>query len=135
MVGAVVLAFGKGLVPVGLIGFGAWIVVLLLLLWSATVYPKLAWKRARYRVSTNGIQIRRGVWWRHVIDVPRARIQHTDVNQGPLLRRYGIATLTIHTAGTEFASVELPGLPRDDALSIRDVLIGGVSAEGLDDVV
>ena len=74
-------------------------------------------------VSDRSLQIRRGVFWRERITVPRNRIQHTDVSQGPLERQFGLATLLVHTAGTEFARVSLPGLENGRALAIRDHLM------------
>jgi len=63
--------------------------------------------------------------------VPRSRIQHTDVSQGPLQRPFGLATLTVHTAGTQFAAVPLSGLAKEVAEAIRDQLIGGVEDDGV----
>ncbi len=62
-----------------------------------------------YRLDAQGIEIRRGVYWRVVINVPRSRVQHTDVSQGPVERRYGLGTLVIYTAGTDHAKVDLAG--------------------------
>ena len=58
--------------------------------------------------------------WRKVINVPRSRVQHTDVSQGPLERGHGLGTLVIYTAGTDHARVDLPGLDHATALRIRD---------------
>ena len=63
--------------------------------------------------------------WRQVTSVPRSRVQHIDVAQGPLIRRFELAQLIIHTAGTEHATVELNGLAHDVALRLRDFLIRG----------
>jgi hypothetical protein len=63
------------------------------------------------------------VLFRRVIFVPRSRIQHTDVNQGPIERHFGLAHLVLHTAGTESASVTLPGLDQDLAIGIRQQLV------------
>jgi membrane protein YdbS with pleckstrin-like domain len=52
-------------------------------------------------------------------------VQHIDVAQGPLERRYGLATLSIYTAGTEYARVDLPGLTYARAVDIRDRLLPG----------
>lgn len=71
----------------------------------------------------DGVLIRRGVWWRSEIFVPRARIQHTEVNQGPLDRRWGMASISLHTAGTRLEHIRLPGLPRDVAERLRDELL------------
>jgi hypothetical protein len=74
-------------------------------------------------VDAGGIEIREGVVWRAVTNVPRSRVQHTDVSQGPLERRFGIGTLVIHTAGTDSAVVSLRGLTHESALAIRDHLL------------
>ena len=102
------------------VGAGA---ILALLIWSAVRWPSLEYAHAAYRVDDRGIEIHWGVVWRRVINVPRSRIQHTDVSQGPLERRYGLGTLVIYTAGTDHAQVDLPGLAHETALRIRDHLL------------
>jgi len=118
---------------VGLLGLlAAWAVlsgglVALLLGW-----PALAYRHTSYAVSPRGIRIERGVLWRSVSSVPRSRVQHTDVSQGPLERMFELATLVIYTAGTQHASVSLGGLSHATALAIRDHLI---TADEGDDAV
>ncbi|MCH9058234.1 MAG: PH domain-containing protein [Planctomycetes bacterium] len=97
------------------------------LVYRAHIYPTLWYRRASYVLSQTTIEIRTGVWWRSVTSVPRSRIQHTDVEQGPLMRKYGIAKLIIHTAGTQHATVELIGLSRQQADRTRDHLIARVA--------
>jgi len=111
--------------------FAAWFVLMLLLGAAVFFWPAVRYRHASYRVNVNGIQIRRGVLWRAEISVPKSRVQHTDVTRGPIARGFGLATLVLHTAGTEHASVSLEGLPEDAALAIRDYLIVG----GKDDAV
>ena len=85
--------------------------------------PVIAYRHASYRLDEYGIEIREGVIWRRVINVPRSRVQHIDVSQGPFERRYGIGTLSIYTAGVSHAMVSLPGLDHGLALRIRDYLL------------
>ena len=54
---------------------------------------RIQYRHASYRVDPQGIEIARGVIWRSIIHVPVSRVQHTDVSQGPLQRRYGLGTL------------------------------------------
>jgi hypothetical protein len=54
--------------------------------------------------------------------VPFGRVQHIDVEKGPVERYYGLATLVLHTAGTHNASVSLPGLAEEDALAMREAI-------------
>lgn len=92
---------------------------------TAHAWPALEYRRTSWRVDDEGIEIRRGVVWRHVVSVPRARIQHTDVAQGPIQRRFGLATLVVHTAGNREYEVQLSGLSRPVALGVRDFLLEG----------
>jgi len=93
------------------------------LLWLATGWPRRSYERYSYRVDDAGIEIRSGVVFRRVTTVPRTRVQHTDVAQGPVERRFGLGTLVVYTAGTQFARVSLPGLEHGTAVAIRDRLL------------
>jgi hypothetical protein len=97
----------------------------------AHTWPAVAYKFASWRVDADGIEVRRGVLFRSLTNVPRSRVQHTDVSQGPLERSLALATLDIYTAGKAFAVVRVRGLTRDDALKIRDFLL---PREKLDDI-
>ncbi len=109
-----------------------WVELIILLSWLAIVglngcwlhvWPALSYRYASYTVNSEGIEVRRGVLWRKEISVPRSRVQHTDVRQGPVERRYGLGTLDIYTAGTDHAKVEVPGLEHGQALLIRNHLL------------
>lgn len=88
-------------------------------------WPVLHHRYLRYRVDNRGVRISRGVLWRTIISIPTTRVQHTDVTQGPFERNYGLATLTVHTAGTRSASIALSGLSHEVALRLRDHLLPG----------
>lgn len=95
------------------------------LAWLAWRWPEVEHRHASYRVDGDGIEIRRGVVWRKVINVPRSRVQHTDVSQGPVERSFGLGTLVLYTAGTRHARVDLAGLEHAAALRIRDHFLTG----------
>lgn len=119
------LGWGLGRIP-GAVYFPllvAWAVLLGVALGWAYRWPALHHRYLRYRVDEEGVLIRRGVLWRKVISIPTSRVQHTDVSQGPLQRHYELATLTVYTAGTEGASIELSGLEQTVARRLRDHLL------------
>lgn len=70
-----------------------------------------------------GIVLRSGIWWRSEVWVPTARLQHLDVAQGPLDRRWGMATLSLHTAGSHDQHTRIHGLPLDQAHALREHLM------------
>lgn len=113
-----------------LVAWIAWLALAGVLFWSSHVWPNIEYKHTSWRVTEVGMEIRRGVLWKHRIAIPLARVQHVDVSQGPIQRMFDLGTLTIHTAGTSGASIELSGLSHAQALQLRDHLI--VQKESLD---
>lgn len=107
----------------GLVWLGAWIGVTAAIGLFALLWPPVRYRHIFYRLDTSGMQIRSGVWWKSTVNIPHSRVQHTDVQQGPIERGYGLATLLIHTAGTQHAVIPLAGLGHEVALAIRDYLL------------
>lgn len=103
-------------VPPGLI-IGA---VLLLALVAILVLPRRRWRGWGYCEEQDELHVRHGLLVRYRTVVPFGRVQHIDVAQGPVERRFGLATLILHTAGTRASSVPLPGLPHEEAERMRD---------------
>ncbi|WP_019145327.1 PH domain-containing protein [Aeromicrobium massiliense] len=88
-------------------------------------------RRARrgYLETDDEVLLTEGVMFRSMTVVPYGRLQYVDVEAGPLQRRLGIATLTVHTASPRTAA-ELPGLPADEAARLRGVLTERVRERG-----
>ena len=105
------------------LALGVWVPFTGLLAWLALRWPSIDYRHWRYRVDADALHIWRGVVWREAIAVPRSRVQHIDVSQGPLERSYGLASLSVYTAGTHYSRVDLPGLDHAVALAVRDALL------------
>ena len=108
--------------PVYLGILGVWLLLLASFLLLAYRWPAARHRNLRYLVEEDGLRIRRGVFWRKVIWIPITRVQHTDVSQGPVQRKFGLGTLTVHTAGTAGASISLAGLEHGIASRLSDHL-------------
>ncbi|MBB6066212.1 PH domain-containing protein [Pseudoxanthomonas broegbernensis] len=76
-------------------------------------------RRIGWKLDEDGFATRRGGLWRSETLVPVSRVQHLDLERGPLERRLGLATLVVHTAGTRMAAVKLPLLALADAEALR----------------
>ncbi len=107
----------------------AWLCILAGLLWVgllltwATLWPGAVWRRKYWRLTDVALELNSGVLFRRQMTVPRSRVQHTEVTQGPLQRRFGLATLTAFTAGERFAAVSVSGLDETRARNVRDELL------------
>lgn len=86
------------------------------------IWAKKSYDYTWYWLADEGLYIQCGVWWRKKTLIPFNRVQHTDVAQGPLDRKYKLGKLVTHTAGTRDASVSLEGILLDTANELRSVL-------------
>jgi uncharacterized protein len=62
------------------------------------IVPGLRWRRWRYEIRPDEVDLQRGIFWISRTLVPLARIQHVDTRQGPLQRRFGLSTVVLYTA-------------------------------------
>lgn len=85
-----------------------------------------------YDVGADALTIRRGVLLRSLVVVPFARMQYVDVEAGPFERRFGLATVQLHTASAS-TDAKIPGLAATDAAALRDELarLGETRSVGL----
>jgi membrane protein YdbS with pleckstrin-like domain len=106
------------LLPTGLI----FVPFALLALLLVGLMPVRRWRSRGFEMGADRLRVVKGVLFHADTVVPFSRVQHIDVEQGPLERAYGIARLILHTAGTHNSSVTLPGLAHADAVAMREAI-------------
>ncbi|GAA0431590.1 PH domain-containing protein [Lentibacillus halophilus] len=79
--------------------------------------PNVRWRRWRYEVFEQEIYIQHGILVVSRTLVPMIRVQHVDTQQGPILKKYRLASVQISTAATTH---EIPALLEEDASELRD---------------
>jgi membrane protein YdbS with pleckstrin-like domain len=132
---AVVVALVSALPAVGLLGprgllvSAAVAVVVALVGWRTAGRRHAAWG---YAERAADLLVRRGVLVHRLSVVPYGRMQFVDVTSGPLERRFGLATVLLHTAAAA-TDARIPGLDADEAARLRDRLaaLGEARAAGL----
>lgn len=107
----------QGLWRTGAIGL-----VGLQLLWSLLA-PGLAYARWRFRVGSDLLLMRYGIFFHEERLVPVRRMQHVDLTRGPIERLFGLATLVVFTAGNEGSAFRVPGLTAATAQALRDRIL------------
>lgn len=107
--------------------------------WAAiTLFFGLFWSSRRYQFTAyartaEAMFLRRGALWRLTRAVPLNRIQHVEVRQGFLERWFGLAHLTLYTAGSGGADLSIPGLKLADAEAMKAELITTIATEQTDE--
>lgn len=94
----------------------AGIVALLITYLSVYLFPLIRWRKWRYEVRETEIEIQSGLLIIKRTLVPMVRVQHVDTKQGPLLRKYNLASVEISTAATMH---EIPALDMTEADDLR----------------
>lgn len=95
--------------------------VLFLLFWFL-INPKF--KVKSYAIREKDIMFRSGLIWRKTTTIPFNRIQHSEIKEGPISKRYGLCTLLVFTAGGAQSDVKIPGLQKDEGVRIKDFILG-----------
>jgi membrane protein YdbS with pleckstrin-like domain len=85
-----------------------------------------------YAERAEDLLVTRGILFRQLVVVPYGRMQFVDVTAGPLDRRFGLATVQLHTAAAA-TDAQIPGLVPAEAARLRDRLAarGEASSAGL----
>ncbi len=90
------------------------------------LFPLVKWKRWRYDVRETEIEIQRGIFVIKRTLVPMVRVQHVETSQGPLLRKYHLASVDISTAATVHT---IPALDLREADELRHYISKMASVE------
>lgn len=94
------------------------------------LFPKIRWQRWRYEVREQEIELQHGLFIVTRTLVPMVRVQHVDTEQGPILRRYDLAEISISTAATTHT---IPALITSEADELRG-MISALARVAEDDV-
>ncbi len=106
------------------------VVVAVIAVIKSFVIPTIRWRRWRYDVYDTEVDLQFGLIIVRRVLIPMIRVQHVDTRQGPLLRKYGLATVTITTAATVH---QIPALSEERAANLRD-RISKLATEADEDV-
>ena len=105
---------------------GEWLVVPLLVMAGSYVYWFLRYKKLRCMLTERGLSTQRGLWVRVQQNIPLDQITDITVNEGPILKLFGMLILKVETAGGSVqrgaaGSVKLVAVV--DALEFRDTVL------------
>ncbi len=110
------------LVDLPLLGVGASAAVLLTGGTLALLMPVAAHRRWRFELTEDALELRHGLVVHVHSAIPYHRVQHIDVQRGPVERLLGLSRLVVHTAAAT-SDAELPGLDAARADALRAALL------------
>lgn len=99
-------------------GIGLWLILLLL----SVFFSYKEYFIRGYVLRELDITYRRGWVFQHEITVPFNRVQHTEVNHGPIDRLFNLCELEIFTAGGSASDLSISGLDPQDAQRLKEYI-------------
>lgn len=112
--------------PVFMYSSAAVFILLSILSWVATT---IGFKHSGYAIREKDILFRRGWFIRKTSAVPLKRVQHVSVQSGPIERRFGLASISIYTAGSDEADLAIKGITMETAQQIKEWLTSQLNGE------
>ncbi|AFG36260.1 PH domain-containing protein [Spirochaeta africana] len=104
---------------------------LIALLLPALGWNTVWWRRFRYSADSGGIQLTWGIVIRRQRSAALDRIQRVTTTTGPVMRRLGVTSLHIETAGgSEEPEIHLPSVSREEARRLQQLLSPLQQADG-----
>ncbi|WP_297332514.1 PH domain-containing protein [Flavobacterium sp.] len=103
----------------------ALVLYIVLLLFSLFI-SRISFKNKGFAYRTHDVIYRSGAIAISTVIVPYNRVQHVALHEGWLSRRLGLARVEIFTAGGDSSDVKIPGLDKEHAESIKQLLMGKV---------
>lgn len=101
-------------------GLAAAAVLIVVVAWlvSGLVYRSYGW-----RLTEGTVELRHGVIVRRHQVLPRARVQNVTKQAGPVARAWGLATVTVHSAGANTPNITVPDLTVEAGDALRERLL------------
>lgn len=93
------------------------------------VYIFFADRQKKYALRELDLHFTSGLIFRKTVSQPILRIQHVELKRGPIDRKVGLAKLQVFSAGGAMHTFEIPGLPIEEAESIRQFIISHKDAK------
>jgi hypothetical protein len=85
-------------------------------------YILLSFTKRKYALREKDISYKSGLLVRQITTVPFSRIQHVETDEKPISRIFGLASLSIYTAGDSSDDLVIKGITKKKALKIKEFI-------------
>jgi len=82
-----------------------------------------------FAVREKDILYQSGIFFRSTLIIPFNRVQHCEIEHGPIDRMFGLAELSLFTAGGSASDLSIPGLTQDKAAALKNFITNRVAAD------
>lgn len=89
----------------------------------------LAFKKKAFAFRNHDVIYRSGIIATNTMVIPYNRVQHVALHEGFISRIFGLAKVEIFTAGGNASDLEIPGIAKEEAENIKQLLMGKIQKQ------
>lgn len=89
----------------------------------------LGFKKKAYAFRNHDVIYRSGIISTNTMVIPYNRVQHVALHEGFVSRIFGLAKVEIFTAGGSSSDLEIPGIEKEEAENIKQLLMGKIQKQ------
>jgi membrane protein YdbS with pleckstrin-like domain len=93
------------------------------------VFLIIGFKKKGFAFREHDVLFRHGIIATNTIIIPYNRIQHVALHEGMVSRYFGLAKIEIFTAGGSSSDIEIPGIEKEQAENIKQLLMGKIQKQ------
>lgn len=90
---------------------------------------RVSFKKKGFAFRTHDVLFRHGIIATNTIVIPYNRVQHVALHEGLISRYFGLAKIEIFTAGGNSSDIEIPGIAKEQAENIKQLLMGKIQKQ------
>ena len=102
---------------------------IVLLLFFTLFFAKVSFNNRGFAFREHDVIFRNGIISTNTMVIPYNRVQHVAVHEGFVSRFFGLAKVEIFTAGGNSSDVSIPGIKKDQAEDIKQLLMGKIQKQ------
>lgn len=93
------------------------------------VFSFIGFQRKGFAFREHDVLYKYGVLATKTIIIPYNRVQHVALHEGFVSRYLGLAKIEIFTAGGSSSDIEIPGIEKEQAENIKQLLMGKIQKQ------
>jgi membrane protein YdbS with pleckstrin-like domain len=93
------------------------------------LFSRIGFNKKGFAFRNHDVLFRHGIIATNTMVIPYNRIQHVALHEGMIPRAFGLATIEIFTAGGSSSDIEIPGIAKEQAENIKQLLMGKIQKE------
>jgi membrane protein YdbS with pleckstrin-like domain len=93
------------------------------------VFSFIGFQKKGFAFREHDVLFRYGIVATNTIVIPYNRVQHVALHEGLVSRYFGLAKIEIFTAGGSSSDIEIPGIEKEQAENIKQLLMGKIQKQ------